>query len=135
MNRPEFMNWAQDQIAVESEHKPIAVIVKGNPKYLDDPKIRPMAEAFYAKVQALLEPRYDVRFDAGRPFTHPDLKAALWVGHSRGIDRLQYAIKGIKTIALQTQDHDQFYENDDARGRDPKHYELSEHDIQVLQSA
>jgi hypothetical protein len=134
------MRWA-DEPAMEShalEHaqpKPVAVIIMGNPRYIDDPKLRTKAMAFYMKVKMFLTPRYEVKFDSGKPFTLPDTKAALWVGHSRGIDRLQYAPKGIRTIALQTQDHDQVYGSDDERGRDPKHYELSAQDIKALQSA
>jgi hypothetical protein len=133
MNKPAFMTWG---VSME-EHldKPLAVIIMGNPRYIDDPKIRTKALAFYMKVKMFLTPRYQVKLDAGQPFTLPDTTAALWVGHSRGIDRLQYAPKGIKTIALQTQDHDQLYASDDERGRDPKHYELSAQDITALRAA
>jgi hypothetical protein len=130
-NKPEFMNWALESLA----HKPLAIVIMGNPRYIDDPKLRVKATALYCKIKMFLQNRYEVRFDAGKPFTLPDTHAQLWVAHSRGIDRLQYAPKGIKTIALQTQDHDQQYETDDQRGRDPLHYELSEQDVKALMSA
>lgn len=139
MNKPAFMCWGLEEhrelAMTETQLKPLAVIVMGNPKYIDDPKIRTKAMAFYMKVKMFLWPRYQVKLDVGQPFTLPDTNAALWVGHSRGIDRLQYAPKGIKTIALQTQAYNQLYTDNDERGRDPKHYELSVQDIKALRAA
>jgi hypothetical protein len=75
-----------------------AVIVKGNPKYITD---NPEADEFYEALAALLkEQGYETSFDAGEPYTSPDENASLWVGHSRGQDRLQYAPEGIRTVAV-----------------------------------
>lgn len=131
MNKPEFMNWALESVS----ERPIAVVVMGNPRYTEDPKLQHLATVLYCQIKMFLQARYEVKFDAGKPFTHPDFHAKLWVGHSRGIDRLQYAPKGVKTIALQMQDHDQVYASDEERGRDPLHYKLSEQDVKALMSA
>lgn len=139
MLKPKFMHWAMEGEALEAathtEPRPIAVVIMGNPRFTEDPKIRHMATVLYCQIKMFLQGRYVVKFDAGKPFTLPDTHAKLWVGHSRGIDRLQFAPKGIKTIALQTQDHDRLYSSDEERGRDPLHYKLSAQDVKALQSA
>lgn len=113
--------------------KPLAVIVKGNPKYLNMPANVPLAEAFYTEIQTILEKRgYDVAFDPGIEYTSPDETAAVWIGHSRGIDRLRFAPATVKTIALQTEDHTKSYASHDERGVDPLHYKLSAQDRQAL---
>jgi len=64
-----------------------AVIVMGNPKYILGPH-RQWAIKFYARLQKYLESLgYEVSRDPGKPFTSPP-KADLWIGHSRGADRL-----------------------------------------------
>lgn len=131
MNKPEFMNWAIESVS----EKPLAVVVMGNPKYIEDPRLKTLATALYCQIKMFLQVKYTVKFDAGEPFTHPDIHAKLWVGHSRGIDRLRFAPKGVKTIELQTQDHDQVYASDDERGRDPLHYKLSAQDVKALMAA
>lgn len=74
-----------------------AVIIKGNPRWVKD---NPRADAFYDKLGKHLKRQgYAVAYDAGEPHTSPP-KADLWVGHSRGIDRLRFAPKGTKTVAL-----------------------------------
>ena len=79
-----------------AQHKLEAVVIKGNPKYLNNPH----ADKFYQNVANHLKGHgYNVSFDNGEPYTSP--KAAdLWVGHSRGVDRLRFAPKHTKTIAL-----------------------------------
>ena len=42
---------------------------------------------------------YSVSFDDGKPHTTPPI-ADLWIGHSRGCDRLQYAPKHTRTLAI-----------------------------------
>lgn len=76
-----------------------AVVIKGNPRYLGGAN-RAVARKFYRDVKRTLQRSgYRVSFDPGKPFTAP--KAAdVWVGHSRGADRLRFAPKGTKTIAL-----------------------------------
>lgn len=74
-----------------------AVIIRGNPKFVNG---NPAADAFYAKLQKHLEQQgYTVSQDAGEPHTAPQA-ANLWLAHSRGVDRLPYAPKGTRGIAL-----------------------------------
>lgn len=116
------------------KRNPLAIIVKGNPKYLDDPAIHPMAERFYKEIKDILVSRgYEVRFDPGFPHTCPDETAVLWIGHSRGIDRLRFAPDRIRTYALQTNDHSKTYQDPDQKGYDPDHYELSDVDRSFLE--
>lgn len=116
----------------ETEEKPLAVIVKGNPKYLNDPAVKPMADKLYDEIKQLLQDRYTVKFDPGKAYTQPSDQAKLWIGHSRGIDRLQFAPKGVKTYALQTAGHKKDYQSHDESGHDPLHYELSDKDRKRL---
>jgi hypothetical protein len=116
-------------VVEKEKKKPLAIIIKGNPKYLRQPKIKPLAAKFYAEIEQLLrEKGYEVEFDAGKPYTAPKMYAAVWIGHSRGIDRLRFARRSTATIALQTKDHDQEFESNDERGTSPLHYELSDAD-------
>jgi hypothetical protein len=118
-----------------SAKKPLAVIVTGNPKYIEMPSIKPMADKFYGQIKQMLEARgFEVKFDPGAEYTSPDENAAVWIAHSRGIDRLQYAPPGVKTIALQTKDHVNQYNSHDERGIDPLHYQLSQQDIDAIDS-
>ena len=99
-------------------NKPLAIIIKGNPKYLN--KNKDIANNFYNNIKTMLEEKgYRVKFNNGEPYTQPE-NADLWVAHSRGIDRLKFANKNTKTIALQTKN-----END---GMSPNHYQLSNKD-------
>ena len=128
------------RVALESEDKPLAIIVKGNPKYLSDPKVKPLADAFYKEVKDILkEQGFRVKFDAGADYTRPDMDASVWVGHSRGIGRLQYASASIKTVALETK-HDirpnksYTQKEKDEIGHNKGHYELSAGDIRHLKN-
>lgn len=115
------------------EKKPLAVVIKGNPKYLDDPKIQPLADAFYNEIRGILEKRgFEVEFDEGAPHTVPNKKAVLWIGHSRGIDRLRFGGFKIKTMALETLDQGKPYGSFDEQGLDPDHYRLSPNDYTLL---
>ena len=63
-----------------------AVIIKGNPDYISD------HNDFYEEIKSFLEGLgYEVSFDEGAPETSPP-KADLWIGHSRGGDRLEGAV-------------------------------------------
>lgn len=74
-----------------------AVIIKGNPAHVAS---NPKADAFYKAIHAELKARgYAVSMDAGAAYTIPPA-ADLWVGHSRGVDRLRFAPQGTKTIAF-----------------------------------
>ena len=112
---------------------PKAVIVKGNQKYIEHPSIKPLADRFYGEIRTILESKgYEVCFDAGNDYTVPDEAAVVWIGHSRGIDRLGFANPGIRTIKLQTQDSTKTFTNNDERGSDPSHYQLSSGDRDKL---
>lgn len=133
-------------LTVEYKTKPLAIIVKGNPKYINDPKISKMANYFYDDIKNRLELLgYNVEFDEGKAYASPSEKASVWIGHSMGIDRLQYAPKNIKTIALITKDNlehllknvktdEDIKKVYDQNGFDPKHYELSNEDIKNIDS-
>jgi len=74
-----------------------AIIIKGNPKFI---KNNTLAEHFYEQLARVVsEQGYSVTFDAGEPYTTP-VKADLWIGHSRGCDRLRFAPEGTRTIAM-----------------------------------
>jgi len=94
----EKLGYAEDpEVKLASSRKPHAVIIKGNPKYISN---NPDADSFYGDVKQHLEQLgYRVSFDAGKPFTSPP-SADLWVGHSRGADRLRFAPEGTRTVAL-----------------------------------
>jgi len=78
-----------------------AVIIKGNPEYIDDNQ---RADQFYQELRRLLEKEgYQVRVHDGEPHTTPD-EADVWVGHSRGADRLRFAPDDTVTIAIGTRD-------------------------------
>jgi len=90
-------NWNYFNRNAESKGAPSAVIILGNPKYV---KGNTDAKKFYRDVKGFLEKQgYAVSFDEGKPLTSPD-PADLWVGHSRGADRLKYAPPGTLTVAL-----------------------------------
>ena len=74
-----------------------AVIIKGNPKFVENNR---KADSFYKKLKTfLISLGYEVSLDKGEPYTEP-IKADLWIGHSRGVDRLRFAPKHTKVIAL-----------------------------------
>ncbi len=76
---------------------PRAVVIKGNPKYIEG---NPQADAFYEALrQELTDAGYQTDFDPGEPFTEPPA-ADLWVGHSRGIDRLRFAPPGTRVLGI-----------------------------------
>lgn len=76
---------------------PSAVIIKGNPEYVNKST---HAKKFYDELGALLRDKgYTVKFDKGKPYTVPE-KADIWIGHSRGNDRLRFAPEGTKTLGL-----------------------------------
>lgn len=114
--------------------KPIAVIVKGNEKYITDKTIKPMADKFYNEVKKILEAKgYAVEFDRGLAYTSPRGDARVWLGHSMGVDRLQYAPKGITTLEIKSLSpipvDKKLY---DQNGSNPKHYQLSDDDIKNI---
>lgn len=104
-----------------------AVIIKGNPKFIEG---NPKAEQFYSDLADHLKSLgYKVSFDAGEDFTEPP-KANLWVGHSRGVGRLQFAPSETKIIAMGSDKEGAINHPDDAAFHADNlptdaHYELS----------
>jgi len=85
-----FQQW------LESKHHLIAVIIKGNPRFIKNKR----AQKFYKEIASYLKDKgCSVKFNAGKPYTTPP-KADIWIGHSRGADRLRFAPKGTKTLAF-----------------------------------
>lgn len=73
-----------------------AIIIKGNPQYIEGNED---ADKFYNELKTMLDNLgYAAEFDPGEPHTIPDESAALWVGHSRGKDRLRFAPETVKTL-------------------------------------
>lgn len=90
----------RDNLNLIFENK-TAVIIKGNPRWINNQA----ANDFYNSIAELIKSRgYDVSFDAGLPHTAPPV-ANLWVGHSRGADRLRFAPAVTKTINLSEFEH------------------------------
>lgn len=74
-----------------------AVIITGNPRYIAN---NPKAEAYYQAIEDHLAGLgYSVQRDPGAPYTSPP-PADLWIGHSRGADRLRFAPAGTRTVAF-----------------------------------
>ena len=74
-----------------------AVIIKGNPILVVGNE---RADKFYNELKSFLESLdFKVAFDNGEPFTSPS-PADLWIGHSRGSDRLRFAPPGTIVIGL-----------------------------------
>ena len=74
-----------------------AVIITGNPHYITN---NPKADAYYRAIEDhLAELGYSVKRDPGAPHTSPP-PADLWIGHSRGADRLRFAPAGTRTVAF-----------------------------------
>lgn len=73
-----------------------AIIIKGNSKFIDNRH----ADIFYEDLKSFFEKLgYKASFDSGEPHTTPP-KADLWVGHSRGNERLRFAPEGTCTISI-----------------------------------
>ena len=96
LNRPKDQQWIK---ALRRHLKRKAVIIKGNPKFVEGSQ-KKLAEPFYNELKELLESKgYETSFDSGEPHTTPEA-ADLWVGHSRGQDRLRFAPEGTRTLAI-----------------------------------
>jgi hypothetical protein len=126
------MRTIKTQSLKEHSSNKTAVIIVGNPKWIKGPH-KELAKKFYGEIKAFLEERgYDVSYDAGKPHTIPET-ADMWLGHSRGEDRLRFAPEGIKTLALgkyepeASQEHSETFEmGDDSFEPLPEHYEFTD---------
>lgn len=111
----------------------LVVIITGDPKYISDPEVTTMAEAFYTEIAALVTAKgFDVEFDHGKPYTHPDRLARVWIAHDRGYQKLRHMGPCTIVVPLETVSRYGNYANDDAMRRHPDHYTLSERDKLVL---
>jgi len=96
-----------------------AVIIKGNPERIT----KNTYKGIYEDVKKILEEmNIDVFFNEGRPHTTPPA-ADIWIGHSRGVDRLQYASKDILTIKLGSYDTDALNHPDEIVSSDPQNFD------------
>jgi L-amino acid N-acyltransferase YncA len=65
----------------------LAVIIKGNPKFINTP----LAKSYYSDIETFLKSLgYTVEFNAGKDYTRPRQDADLYIGHSRGADRYDF---------------------------------------------
>lgn len=99
-----------------------AILIKGNPEHLE--KNKEVSEEFYDELIKLLKNiGYSVNTDAGEPYTEPP-KANVWLGHSRGMDRLRFADKDTKTIRIDDYLDEDHY--DKLSGNlNPSHYKIT----------
>ena len=76
----------------------LAVIIKGNPKYLDND----LARNYYQDIESHLRSvGFDqVEHDAGEDFTRPRQDADLYVAHSRGVGRFDFMKESAKSKFL-----------------------------------
>ena len=85
-------------IGIKTATKRRAVIIHGNSKWNKHPR---ESARFYKQLERHLKSRgWSVSHDPGKPMTSPNKSAQLWVGFSRGADRLKWAPSGIKTLAI-----------------------------------
>lgn len=90
-----------------------AVIIKGNPKYLNVPE----ATSYYAEIKEFLHQQgvTDVTFDPGDDYTCPDRTADLYIGHSRGVGRARCMSRGQEYRFLKFGDLDGYIHPVDAK--------------------
>lgn len=117
-------------LLIESIDKSLIIIIKGNMDRLKSKSIKRIADKFYNDIKLILENKnYTVEFDAGLPYTLPNINAIMWIAHSRGVDRLRFAPKHIITRELFCKSD---LEDKNANANDPLHYQLSDSDIDFL---
>lgn len=100
MEKGNIIRLTQDDLdaaAIPTRNKPTAVLITGNPQYIQG---NSAASKFYDELErAIGERGFTVTRDPGEPHTAPPV-ADLWVGHSRGMGRLQFAPAGTKTLRV-----------------------------------
>ena len=80
--------------------KKTAVIIKGNPDHITKSNASHLENSFYTELKKIVESEgYSVSFDPGLPYTQPK-DADVWLGFSRGADRLRFAPSGTLTIPV-----------------------------------
>lgn len=77
--------------------KLLAVIIKGNPKYIHND----IARLYYKDIANYLKQKdFKVQFDEGKEYTRPRIDADLYIGHSRGVDRYNHMPDRCKKVFL-----------------------------------
>lgn len=77
--------------------KMLAVIIKGNPKYLHSD----IAKQYYKDIADYLRQKdFKVQFDAGAEYTIPRTDADLYIAHSRGVSRYDHMPAKCKKVFL-----------------------------------
>jgi hypothetical protein len=101
---------------------PEVFIIKGNPAAMKGKE--KAYDAFYQQVADLAAQHgRSVAYDEGLPKTVPP-GGKIWIGHSRGADRLRFAPEGVETLRLD--DYEQPTGNvDPLSGLDDAHHTLS----------
>lgn len=75
----------------------LGVIIKGNPKYLNE-----SSDAYYREIEDYLRKSGvdKVEYDAGEDFTRPRQDADIYIGHSRGAGRFEFMRDQLKSRFL-----------------------------------
>lgn len=106
-------------MAKTNRKKLTAVIIKGNPKRIT----KKTYKGIYEDLKKFLEKLgLEVFFDDGSPYTTPPI-ADIWIGHSRGVDRLKFAPKETLTIKIGSHDTDAINHPEEVTSSDPKDYD------------
>lgn len=126
----------------QSDEKPSATIVKGNPDHVKDNE---KAKEYYDEIANYLrEKGFSVETDPGKRKTVPSEEDDLWIGHSRGVERLQYAPDDIKTLAFGAPEEDAYTHPKDRKlmleeGREyepvDEHYQFIDEQMQAIDKA
>lgn len=125
-----FVSWRDKKPVCKRK---LVVIITGDPKYIHDPQLVPLVEAFYTEIgELVLAKGFHVEFDKGDPYTHPDRYARVWIAHDRGVQRRRHVSDNTIFIQLETASAQCSYPSDDERRRSKEHYTLSERDRIVL---
>lgn len=97
-----------------------AVIIKGNPNRIT----LQTYGGLYEELSSELEKKgiEIIAIDEGAPYTTPP-KADIWIGHSRGIDRLQFAPEGTLTIKLGSVEPDSINHPQEITSSNPDDYD------------
>ena len=114
---PLYREW--ELLLLEDQFKSLtAVIIKGNPKRITKETYNGIYEDLKEELEGL---GIEVTLDEGKPYTTPD-KADIWIGHSRGVDRLRFAPKGTLTIKIGSNDEDSLNHPDEVTVENPEDY-------------
>lgn len=134
-----FLRFALEEAKIDNylKNKPIAVVVKGNVDRMSDAS-KKLANKLYLDIKSKLESQgYKVEFDEGLPNTLPRTDADVWLGFSRGADRLQYAPSNVKTYKIESGSIGKIYSGDieqqrNANANDPLHFTLTDKDLKEI---